>query len=82
MGFLGKSGPGKIHEVILVVYQLPVEMRTLCQWPLKCRAQTHLPRGLRFPVPQDKGNDGSGDEIVEFVKLKPFQRDRLIICVQ
>ena len=30
---------------------------------MKCRAQTHLPRGLRFPVPLDKGNEGSGDEI-------------------
>ena len=32
---------------------------------MKCRAQTHLPRGLRFPVPLDKGNEGSGDEIVQ-----------------
>ena len=30
---------------------------------MKCRVQTHLPRGLRFPVPLDKGNEGSGDEI-------------------
>ena len=30
---------------------------------MKCRAQTHLPRALRFPVPLDKGNEGSGDEI-------------------
>ena len=46
-----------------LVYQLPVELRTLCQWPMKYRAQTHLPRGHRFPVPLDKGNEGSGDEI-------------------
>ena len=31
-------------------------------WPMKFRAEK-LCRGLRFPVPQDKGNVGSGDEI-------------------
>ena len=50
-------------RIEIIVYQLPVELRTLCQWPMKCRVQTHLPRGLRFPVPLDKGNEGSGDEI-------------------
>ena len=30
---------------------------------MKCQAETHYPRGHRFPVPQDKGNVGSGDEI-------------------
>ena len=30
---------------------------------MKCRAQTHFPRGLRFPVPLYKGNGGSGNEI-------------------
>ena len=30
---------------------------------MKSQAQTDLPRGLRFPVPLDKGNEGSGDEI-------------------
>ena len=50
---------------LAIVYQLPVKLRTLCQWPMKCRAQTEFPRGLRFPVPLDKGNGGSGDEIVK-----------------
>ena len=30
---------------------------------MKCRAETQNPRGLRFPVPLDKGNEGSGNEI-------------------
>ena len=34
---------------------------------MKCRAQTVFPRGLRFPVPLDKGNGGSGDEIAHFM---------------
>ena len=32
-------------------------------------SKTHLPRGLRFPVPLDKGNEGSGDEIVADMAL-------------
>ena len=36
-------------------------------WPMKSRAQTDLPRVLRFPVPLDKGNGGSGNEIRLFV---------------
>ena len=35
---------------------------------MKCRAQTHFPKGLRFPVPLDKGNGGSGDEIARTLK--------------
>ena len=30
---------------------------------MKCRAETQYLRGLRFPVPLDKGNEGSGNEI-------------------
>ena len=30
---------------------------------MKCRAETQYHRGLRFPVPLDKGNEGSGNEI-------------------
>ena len=42
---------------------------------MKCRVQTHLPRGLRFPVPLDKGNEGSGDEIAsDSAYLKTFRR--------
>ena len=33
---------------------------------MKCRAETQYPRGLRFPVPLDKGNEGSGNEIDEY----------------
>ena len=32
-------------------------------WPMKFSAQMLYPRGLRFPVPLDKGNEGSGNEI-------------------
>ena len=39
--------------------------RALCVWPMKCRAETDYPRVSRFPVPQDKGNVGSGDEIAK-----------------
>ena len=53
---------------LLVVYQLPVQLRVLCVWPMKCRAETDYPRVSRFPVPQDKGNVGSGDEIVQVMK--------------
>ena len=35
----------------ITVYQLPVQLRMLCCWPMKC------------PVPLDKGNEGSGNEI-------------------
>ena len=47
----------------IIVYQLPVQLRMLCCWPMKCQAETQYPRGLRFPVPLDKGNEGSGNEI-------------------
>ena len=33
---------------------------------MKCRAETQYPRGLRFPVPLDKGNEGSGNEIARY----------------
>ena len=49
----------------IIVYQLPVKLRMLCYWPMKCRAETQYPRGLRFPVPLDKGNEGSGNEIAQ-----------------
>ena len=43
---------------------------------MKCQAQTHRPRGLRFPVPLDKGNEGSGDEIGTRMEL-PNLLDRV-----
>ena len=61
---------------LAIVYQLPVKLRTLCQWPMKWRAQTEFPRG--FPVPLDKGNEGSGDEI-GYLWLSPvISRQRLV----
>ena len=41
-----------------------VQLRALCFWPMKFRAEKLYCRGLRFPVLHDKGNVGSGDEIV------------------
>ena len=66
------------------------------QW-LRFRAQTLLPRGLRFPVPLDKGNGGSGDVIarekqkilsthaqyrLEFLGIKVYPfRGTLYLCI-
>ena len=33
-----------------IVYQLPAQLLVLCLWPMKCRAETHYPRGHRLPL--------------------------------
>ena len=37
---------------------------------MKYQAETHYLKGLRFPIPQDKGNVGSEDEIDHYYSQK------------
>ena len=40
---------------------ISVQLRVLCVWPMKCHT---LSQWSSFPVPQGKGNVGSGNETV------------------
>ena len=40
--------------------------------------ETLHPRGLRFPVPLDKGNEGSGNEIASRSKIQHFVQLRML----
>jgi len=64
----------------IIVYQLPVQLRVLCVWPMKCRAETDYPRvsqsrpqSPRYPCPAERENERLWDNLFEITGFLLFR---------